>query len=70
MTTLAYLSYQGILNVNWNKLQSSSQWLVDASVKATSTGIPDVMTHQSLMDWGLPLTGGMAMGFATGFMNG
>jgi hypothetical protein len=33
-------------------------------------GIPGVDTQHGFDSWGLPLTGGMTMGFAIGFMKG
>lgn len=70
ITVIAYLSFQGIIRIDSAKLQTSSEWLVNALISATSSGIPGVITQQSLMDWGLPLAGGMAMGFGIGFMKG
>jgi uncharacterized membrane protein (Fun14 family) len=68
--TTVIASFQGIIRIDSAKLQTSSEWLVNALISATSSGIPGVITQQSLMDWGLPLTGGMAMGFGIGFMKG
>jgi hypothetical protein len=39
LEAIAYPSFQGVLRVDWDKLQSSSEWLVNASVSATATGI-------------------------------
>jgi uncharacterized membrane protein (Fun14 family) len=67
---LAYLQYQGIASMNWNKLQNLSQGAANAIINASQNGIPGVVTQHGFDSWGLPLTGGMAMGFAIGFMKG
>jgi uncharacterized membrane protein (Fun14 family) len=70
---IAYLQYQQILNINWNKLQAASQNLLSNLANAT-TQIPgfNVNGHGTLtiMNLGSPLTGSMSMGFAIGFMKG
>jgi uncharacterized membrane protein (Fun14 family) len=77
---IAYLQYQQILNINWNKLQATSQNVATMVANATtqiSNHISNVAnsnnhtTHTlALSDIGIPLTGSMAMGFAVGFMKG
>jgi uncharacterized membrane protein (Fun14 family) len=77
---LAYLQYQQIVNINWNKLEATSQNAVTTITNAT-TQISDhiVSTTSSdshataplaITNLGIPLTGSMAMGFAVGFMKG
>ena len=77
---LAYLQYQQIINVNWNKLQTTSQNAVAILTNATtqiSNQIGNV-THSnnhataalSLSKFGIPLTGSISMGFAVGFLKG
>jgi len=67
---LAYLQYQGIVSMNWNKLQVVSQGAANTIINASQHGIPGVVTQHSFDSWGLPITGGMAMGIAIGFMKG
>ena len=67
---LAYLQYQGIAAMNWNKLLNLTEGATQAIVNASQTGIPGVITAPGFDSWGIPLTGGMAMGFAIGFMKG
>lgn len=67
---LAYLQYQGIASLNWNKLQSLTQGAAHTVINASQNGIPGVVTQHGFASWGVPLTGGMAMGFAIGFMKG
>src|SRR5712691_6610662 len=75
---LAYLQYQQIVSVNWDKVQTKSQGalatLANATTQltnnignATGTSHP---THAFETGLGIPLTGSMAMGFAIGFMKG
>jgi len=75
---LAYLQYQQILSVNWDKVQTKSEgaiaMLTNATTQisnnvgnATGTSHP---THAFETSLGIPLTGSMAMGFAVGFMKG
>lgn len=69
---LAYLPYQQILNLNWNKLQTASQDTLSTLANAT-TQIPGLNTGPhtgAFSNFGIPLTGSMAMGFAIGFMRG
>jgi uncharacterized membrane protein (Fun14 family) len=69
---LAYLQYQQILNINWNKLQAASQNTVTMLANAT-THIPGFNTGDHavvLSNLGIPLTGSLSMGFAIGFMKG
>lgn len=71
---LAYLQYQQILNINWNKLQVVSQNGVTTFANVT-TQIPgfDSTAHAgslAITNFGIPLTGSMSMGFTIGFMKG
>jgi uncharacterized membrane protein (Fun14 family) len=60
---MMYLQSQGIVNVNWDKLQSLlttfSNSLTDASQISTIAG-----------NLGIPLTGGLAAGLAAGLLKG
>jgi uncharacterized membrane protein (Fun14 family) len=77
---LTYLQYQQILNINWNKLQATSQNAVTMLADATSqisnhiNNITDSNPHATgtlaISNLAIPLTGSMAMGFAIGFMKG
>jgi uncharacterized membrane protein (Fun14 family) len=69
---LAYLQYQQILNINWNKLQVVSQNAVTTLANAT-THIPGFNGSghtAALLHLSIPLTGSMSMGFAIGFLRG
>jgi uncharacterized membrane protein (Fun14 family) len=77
---LAYLQYQQIVNINWSKLQATSQNVVTTITNATTqisghiTSATDSNNHATTAlatsNLGIPLTGSMAMGFAVGFMKG
>jgi uncharacterized membrane protein (Fun14 family) len=71
---LAYLQYQQILGINWNKLQVVSQNTASTLANAT-TQIPgfnagDHAATLLITNFGIPLTGSMSMGFAIGFLKG
>jgi uncharacterized membrane protein (Fun14 family) len=80
-----YLQSQGILNINWVKLQTVSESMIPIltnNITSTTTGGIGLQTiqpiHSSLSflpaaitaNMGLPLTGSAAMGFAIGMMKG
>src|SRR6266487_1520570 len=77
---LAYLQYQQIVNINWNKLQATSQNAITTLTNATTqisnhiSSATDSNNHATtalaISNLGIPLTGSMAMGFAVGFMKG
>jgi uncharacterized membrane protein (Fun14 family) len=74
---LAYLQYQQIININWDKLQATSQNAVTMFANATtqisnqlSSGNNSHTIGFAISNLGIPLTGSMAMGFAIGFMKG
>jgi hypothetical protein len=69
-----------IVNINWNKLQATSQNVVTTITNVTTqfsghiSSATDsnnhVTTALAISNLGIPLTGSMAMGFAVGFMKG
>ena len=70
---LAYLQYQQIVAISWNKIPRLLQNAANALANAT-TQIPgfssDHTAALAMANLGVPLTGSMAMGFAVGFMKG
>jgi uncharacterized membrane protein (Fun14 family) len=70
---LAYLQYQQIVVISWNKIPRLSQNAASALANATAQ-IPgfssDHTAALAMTNFGIPLTGSMAMGFAVGFMKG
>jgi uncharacterized membrane protein (Fun14 family) len=64
---LIYLQSQTIININWNKLQSVSQSTVTTIANTlTDTGQVSAIAG----NLGIPLTGGLAAGFALGLVKG
>ena len=71
---LAYLQYLQIININWNKLQGTSQNAVTSLADATTqisnhiSNVAESNYHATpalaISDFGIPLTGSMATGFA------
>src|SRR5207245_6183543 len=66
---LAYLQYQQILNINWNKLEATLQNAVTMLANATTqisnhitntTGSNNHTTGLAIPNLGIPLTGSMA----------
>ncbi|MFL6345954.1 MAG: FUN14 domain-containing protein [Nitrososphaeraceae archaeon] len=79
-----FLQSQGLLNINWDKLQTVSEPMISIltnNVTSTTGGI-GLQTIQPInsslsflpaaitANMGLPLTGSAAMGFAIGMMKG
>ena len=75
---LAYLQYQQIATVNWDKLQNASEGAITTLANATiqlSNNLENDGAHNHTIavataNFGIPLTGSMAMGFALGFIKG
>ena len=72
---LAYLQYLQIANINWNNLQQVSQNAAITVLNATKSipGLTNVSGHPTnltMSDFGIPLTGSMAVGFTLGFVRG
>jgi uncharacterized membrane protein (Fun14 family) len=78
---LAYLQYNQVANINWNKLQQVSEGVITTlsnaimqipSIRPDSGDSHAVATASSLAmtSFGIPLTGSMSVGFTIGFMKG
>ena len=68
---LIYLEQQGILNVNWNKLQrvlSTIATTANGAIGGNHTAAASLLPP--LTNLGIPLTGSMATGFTIGFIGG
>ena len=70
---LAYLQYQQIVTINWNKVPQLSQNVVETLANAT-TQIPGLNSGHpadiAISNFGIPLTGSMSVGFTIGFVRG
>jgi uncharacterized membrane protein (Fun14 family) len=78
---LLYLQSQGILNINWDKLHSTSQAILSTITTALTTfsagglsfpGVGNsIILPTTMINLGIPLTtGSAAMGFTIGFIKG
>jgi uncharacterized membrane protein (Fun14 family) len=74
IATLSYLQLQGIVAVNWDKLDSAARGTL-TGFNATSQlpAVAPALGEQiltAMSNSGIPLTGGLAAGFAFGFSRG
>ena len=69
---ILYFESNGIINVNWDKLQSIAQSTVSSltGLIATAAGNSKGSTLLPITDLGLPLTNSAAAGFTLGFIKG
>ena len=65
--SLMYLQSQNLISVNWDRLQEMSQWTV-TTLAHSLTDVGQISTISGNL--GIPLTGGLAAGFAFGVMKG
>jgi uncharacterized membrane protein (Fun14 family) len=77
LAALAYLQYQQIANINWDKSHSISVNTLTTLANATQqfpgfdgNGIGNVLPELVMTNLGIPLTGSLAIGFSIGFMRG
>ena len=64
---LMYFQAQSLISVNWDRIQSMTQGLLSTLAHSlTDTGQISTITG----NLGIPLTGGLAAGFAIGVMKG
>jgi uncharacterized membrane protein (Fun14 family) len=75
LAALAYLQYQQIANINWDRLQAMSEDTLITLANATQQiprfdGNANVPAEFVMTNLGTPLTGSLAIGFTIGFMRG
>jgi uncharacterized membrane protein (Fun14 family) len=75
LAALAYLQYQQIASINWDKLQAISEDTLTTLANATQQipgfdGNGNVPAELVMTNLGIPLTGSLAIGFTIGFMRG
>jgi uncharacterized membrane protein (Fun14 family) len=63
---VAYLQSQGLLNVNWERIEVAS----NQAIKTVSHAITEDSANSVITNLGLPLTGSMAVGFVKGYTVG
>jgi uncharacterized membrane protein (Fun14 family) len=68
---LAYLNYQGIVSINWDKLASQASEAATGLGNSTgqAAGAGDQLVS-ALLNFGIPFTGTFAAAFILGFMKG
>ena len=64
---IAYMQTQGILSVNWDKIENISR---GAATAVSGMTMSHMGADSMISSLGLPLMGSMSMGFAVGFMRG
>jgi uncharacterized membrane protein (Fun14 family) len=64
---LAYLQYQQIASVNWDKIEGTISSIANATTNTLNDYNIESLATSSL---GIPLTGGVSAGFAIGFVKG
>ena len=71
VAALAYLGYQGIIVVNWDKLsaQASNATSGIGNVTGQAAGATDQFAN-AMVNFGIPFTGTFAAAFVFGFMKG
>lgn len=71
VAAMAYLGYQGIITVNWDKLalQASNVTSGVGGAAGQAAGAGDQITS-ALVNFGIPFTGTFAAAFVFGFMKG
>jgi uncharacterized membrane protein (Fun14 family) len=73
LAAMAYLQYQQIANINWDRLQAISEDTLTALANATQQipgfdGNSNVPPELIMTNLGIPLTGSLVIGFTIGFM--
>jgi len=66
---LAYLQYQQIASINWNKLEGTIIAIANAAT-STINNNSNVARLAMISNLGIPLTSSMSIGFTIGFMKG
>ena len=73
IATLSYLQLQGIVAVNWDKLDSAARGTLTINATSQLPAVAPALGEQiltAMSNSGIPLTGGLAAGFAFGFSRG
>ena len=73
LAALAYLQYQQIASLNWDKLQAISENTLTTLAMQQIPGFDgngNVPAELMMTNLGIPLTGSLAIGFTIGFMRG
>jgi uncharacterized membrane protein (Fun14 family) len=64
---LAYLQYQQLASINWDKIEGSMMGLTSSTTNILNE---NSFTTMMMSNFGIPLTSSMASGFTVGFLKG
>jgi uncharacterized membrane protein (Fun14 family) len=67
---LAFLQYQQIASINWNKIEGTITTAVANAATSTINENSNVAAVAIMSNFGIPLTSSMSVGFTIGFMKG
>jgi uncharacterized membrane protein (Fun14 family) len=67
---LAYLQYQQIASINWNKIEGTITAAVANAATSTMNDNSNVASLAMMSNFGIPLTSSISIGFTIGFMKG
>lgn len=70
---LAYLQYQQIALINWDKIEQVLEEAINTFVNTstmTNSGSLSMATELAMSNFAIPLIGSMSTGFTIGFMKG
>jgi len=70
---LAYLQYQQIASINWDKIEQASEGVLNTFLNATTKmieGNDPAIAQLPITNFGIPLTGSISIGFTIGFLKG
>jgi uncharacterized membrane protein (Fun14 family) len=66
----AYLQYQQIASINWNKIEGTISAAVANAATSTIDDNSNVAALAMMSNFGIPLTSSMSIGFTIDFMKG
>jgi uncharacterized membrane protein (Fun14 family) len=72
LACLAYLQYQQIASINWDKIEQASEEVVNTFVNVTKM-VDDsspTLAELAVTTFGIPLTSSISIGFTVGFIKG
>ena len=67
---LAFLQYQQIASINWNKIEGAIMMIANTTSSTISDNNNSVAALATMSNFGIPLTSSMSIGFTIGFMKG
>jgi uncharacterized membrane protein (Fun14 family) len=70
LAVLAFLQYQQIAAINWNKIEGTITATVAKAATSTINDNNNVAVLAMMSNFGIPLTSSMSIGFTIGFMKG